>query len=227
MFEVSKDWNPLQKKLKETILKKERFNEVKELLYQMHSIVHASEVYQRNTINFMDEIWQDLSDKAFRTMPSIKDDTVAWHVWHISRIEDLTSNCLIKNQSQVLNENWLKRLNIKVTDTGNAMTDDEIISLSCEINREALFEYRNAVGIRTKSIIDALQPEDMKRKVTKDGLNRILEEGGVTNHPVSAGLLDFWGKKNVAGIFFMPITRHQIVHLSDCRRLKGVCNRMK
>jgi hypothetical protein len=43
---------------------------------------------------------------------------------------------------------------------------------------------------------------------------------GVTEHKDSVWLLDFWGKKTVAGILLMPITRHQIVHLNDCIKLK-------
>ncbi len=47
-----------------------------------------------------------------------------------------------------------------------------------------------------------------------------VKEGGVLEHPESSRLLEFWGKKDVAGIILMPITCHQIVHLSDCIKLK-------
>ncbi|MHB8129650.1 MAG: DinB family protein [Mobilitalea sp.] len=220
MFQVGVDWNPLQAKLKEIILKKDHFDEMKQLLLKMHSLVHSSEVYNNQIETYMDEIWKDLSDKAFRTMPTIKDDTVAWNIWHSTRIEDLTSNLLIKNQSQVLDDGWLHKLNITIKDTGNAMSDDEILALSNQIDRDSLYEYRNAVGLRTKEIIEGLRAEDMKRKVTAEGLKQIANEGGVTQHPDSVWLLEFWGKKNVAGILLMPITRHQIVHLNDCKRLK-------
>jgi hypothetical protein len=33
-------------------------------------------------------------------------------------------------------------------------------------------------------------------------------------------LLDFWGKKNVARIIMMPITRHQIVRVNDSLKLR-------
>ncbi|MDF2943309.1 MAG: hypothetical protein K0S01_2167 [Herbinix sp.] len=226
MSQVGTDWNPLQSKLKEIILKKDRFEEMQQHLHMMHSLVHSSTVYNGDTNTYMDEIWKDLEDKAFRTMPTIKDDTVAWNIWHITRIEDLTSNILINNQKQVLDEDWLKKLKVTVKDTGNAMNDEEIINFSEQIDRTALYEYRNAVGLRTKQIIDGLKAEDMKRKVTKEGIDRIAFEGGVTPQPDSMWLLDFWGRKNVAGIILMPITRHQIVHLNDCRRLKDVCRRI-
>ena len=220
MFQPGSDWNPLQARLRELISKKEHFVEMQNLLLQMHSLVHSKQVYGGNSQTFMDEIWEGLSDQAFRTMPTIKDDTVAWNIWHITRIEDLTANYLISGQEQILDREWHEKLHTKVTDTGNAMTDEEILAFSNEIGMDALYEYRNAVGRRTKEIIEALKQEDMKRKVSQEGLRAIARVGGVSEHPDAIWLLDFWGRKTVAGIIQMPITRHQIVHLDDSARLK-------
>ena len=220
MFQPGSDWNPLQARLKELITKREHFMEMQKLLLQMHSLLHSKEVYEGDYPTFMDEIWEGLTDKAFRTMPTAKDDTIAWNIWHITRIEDLTANYLIVGQEQVLNQEWQKRLHTKVTDTGNAMTDEEILAFSNEVDKEALYEYRNAVGRQTKQIIEDLKPEDMKRKVSKLGLDAIVRVGGVSSHPDAVWLLDFMGRKTVAGIIQMPITRHQIVHLNDSVRLK-------
>lgn len=222
MFQPAKDWNPLQTRLKEMMMKKEYFEEAKELLLQMHSLLHTSEVYHTDKSTLMDEVWDGLEGESFRTMPTVKDDTAAWNIWHITRIEDLTTNLLIANNDQELSEEWLHRMNVTVRDTGNAMTDDEIIDLSGRIDREGLYQYRNAVGRRTKDILQGLKQEDMKRKVSQEGIARIRLEGGVTEHVDSIWLLSFWGKKNIAGILLMPVTRHQIVHLNDCRRLKSV-----
>jgi hypothetical protein len=48
-----------------------------------------------------------------------------------------------------------------------------------------------------------------------------MEEGVLTRQDDSIWLLDFWGKKTVAGLLQMPITRHQIVHINDCFKLKA------
>ncbi len=225
MVKVTADWNPMQSKLRELIQSKDNFGEMKELLFQMHALVHSSAVYQGKETTYMDEIWEGLDDMAFKKMPTVKDDTIAWNIWHITRIEDLTVNLLITKGNQVLDEEWHKRLGTAVKDTGNAMTDEEIIELSQTIHRESLYEYRNAVGQKTRQMIQDLRQEDLKRKVEKEGLNRILNEGGVTTHPDSIWLLDFWGRKNVAGIILMPVTRHQVVHINDCLRLKNICKK--
>lgn len=153
--------------------------------------------------------------------------TIAWNIWHITRIEDLTVNILIADEIQEFKrQNWPARLNIEVSDTGNAMSDDEIISLSEKINMEELREYRKAVGKRTREVILKLKPDDFKKKVQKNRLNHILDEGGVLDVEDSKWLLDFWGKKNIAGLILMPITRHQVVHLNDSLKLKKKCSRL-
>ncbi|MGN6713971.1 DinB family protein [Anaerocolumna jejuensis] len=220
MFQVGTDWNPKQARLKELIAKPEKFEEAKELCLQLHSIVHSSEITPGVEQTLLDEVWEGLTEKAFLTMPTVKDVTVAWNIWHITRIEDITANILIGEREQVLDEEWLERLGVRVRDTGNAMTDEEILALSRQLAREELKSYRDAVGVRTKEIINNLTSPDLKRKVKGESIARILKEGGVTEQEDSIWLLDFWGKKNIAGILLMPITRHQAGHLNDCIKLK-------
>lgn len=226
MFSVGTQWNPLQARLRELLGHKESFAEAMELVMRMHGLLHTRDVSGQSVPTLMDEVWENLSDFAFRTMPTAADVTVAWNIWHITRIEDLTCNLLMADGNQVLDEAWLSRLHTRVRDTGNAMTDGEILSFSGEADKQALREYRGAVGRRVREVIANLAPDDLKRTFSKRQVDRILEEGGVLTHPDSVWLLDFWGKKNVAGILLMPITRHQMGHLNDCLKLKEKCARL-
>ncbi|NLE03299.1 MAG: DinB family protein [Crenarchaeota archaeon] len=225
MYSVGQYWNPKQAELKQ-MLKEGKIEEVKTILYELHSFVHSANVYEGQYYSYLDEILEGLSDKAFRIMPSMGDNTIIWNLWHITRIEDITANILIAKGEQVLDDNWLVRLNTSVKDTGNAMSGEEINSFSCDINTDELINYRNAVGARTKQIIANLKQEDLKRRFSQKHKNKILSEGGVVEHPQSIWLLDFWSKKNVAGILMMPITRHQIAHLNDCKKLKAKCSKL-
>lgn len=130
-------------------------------------------------------------------------------------------NILIADGNQVFDDRWKTRLNTTVTDTGNALTDEEIICLSKSLNIPELLNYRNEVGRRTREIVQNLLAEDMKRNVSQQGLDRILSEGGITQQEDSIWLLDFWGKKDVAGLLLMPPTRHVIMHLNDCCKWKS------
>lgn len=79
---------------------------------------------------------------------------------------------------------------------------------------------RNEVGRKSREIVRSLSPADMRRKIPAQRIDRILEEGGVTNHKDSIWLLDFWAKKDIAGILLMPPTRHVMLHLNDCCKWK-------
>lgn len=226
MYEAASEWSPKQALLKGNIMRSDTYPGAKALLFEMHAQLHTADVYGSDGPTFLDEVWSDVNDLVFRSMPTPEDATFAWDVWHITRIEDLVVNILIDNGKQVLDEEWLNRLGTDVKDTGNAMTDPEIIALSNELNQQALFDYRRAVGVQTKRVLEGLYFQDMSRKVTKPRLSRILQEGGVLEHPESIWLLDFWGKKTVAGLILMPITRHQLVHLNDCIKLKRKCRRL-
>jgi hypothetical protein len=225
MFQLRTDWNPKQARLKAIILRRDRFSETRALLFSMHSTLHTSEVYDTHSPTYMDEVWSGVDEQTFRTMPTTKDVTVAWDIWHITRIEDLTANILVAGGSQILNDDWLRKMKTRVKDTGNAMTDEEINRFSNEISMDGLKRYRSTVGKRTKKIVENSRQEDMKQRVEKSRLTRILNEGGVIQHKDSIWLLDFWGRKSIAGIFLMPITRHQVVHLNDCQKLKEKCKR--
>ena len=156
---------------------------------------------------------------------SDKETSILWDIWHITRIEDIVSNILMGNKETVFNNEIQAKLNIKIKDTGNALTHSEIESLNKNINIKELNGYRVKVGKSTQKIIEALEFTDIKRKVGKEQLEKVKQNGGVIDDPKSIWLLDFWGKKNILGLIMMPITRHQIVHLNDCFKIKQKYNK--
>ncbi len=226
MFQVGTDWNPKQAMLKDLFTRQDDFEQAVALCLSMHAMVHESSMTGFPETTYEDEIWDSLDRKAFETMPTVKDVTIAWNLWHITRIEDLTVNFLIAGGDQVFNEDWRARMGTKFKDTGNAMTDGQILELSRSLNREELRNYRNEVGRRTRTVFGQLCRQDRKRKVNPKDLQRIFDAGGVTAQSESVWLLDFWGGKTVSGLLLMPVTRHQIVHLNDSVKLKKKCGKL-
>ena len=219
MFSVAKEWNPKQALLKQCLSDESKFTQSIDLLLEMHALLHDARVSQTSKQTFMDMLWDGLDQVGFSSL-SPNHHSIAWNIWHITRIEDITANILIAEQEPVLNAEWLESLNSNVTDTGNAMTPGEIMQFSQTLDIQAVRDYRSAVGRQTRKIIRRLQPSDLKRKVNQAQLAHILESGGVLNHPDSIWLLDFWGKKTVAGLILMPLTRHQVLHLNECQQIK-------
>ncbi len=209
----------LHKELKSIIKKPAEFGRARQLFLNLHAMLHTS-IVSGGEYGETDCLLSDLAESDFYTIPSAKDETIAWQLWHIARIEDLTMNFLVARREQVFDSEWQRRLNVTVTDTGNAMGDEEIYDFSRRINGAELIEYRNAVGMRTREIVTALAASDMKRKVNAEDCRKIYDAGGVTDNPDSVWLLDFWGGKDVAGLLLMPATRHSILHLNNCCKVK-------
>ena len=205
----------LAKELSGVIKKPDEIERVKVLFLELHSKLHLSEI-SKTEPNEVNSLLADLLPDEYRIMPTAKDETIAWALWHLARIEDLTMSFLVSEEDQLLSPDWKKSLNAPIEDTGNALTDDEIMNLSEMLDVAALLAYRNAVGKRTQEIVKSLSALDLKRKVNPQAIDRIKQVGGVTTHKDSLWLLEYWGKKDVAGLLLMPPTRHAVMHLNDC-----------
>ena len=96
----------------------------------------------------------------------------------------------------------------------------QIENLSKKIDVDALRDYRLTVGRQTRKIINLLKPADLKRKVDPSRIEKIKEEGAVLE--TASDLLDYWSKRNIAGLMLMPATRHNLVHLNECKNIKAL-----
>lgn len=211
-----KSWNNEIKQLRAIILKPDKIEESINLSLNLHAMVHASIMSGIDKVTFEDELWEGLDENMFKTATNEKGRTIAYGFWHSTRIEDITMNLLVAEDNQVFNTgHWQTKINSKITDTGNAMSQSEIMEFSKNINMHELKNYRIEVGRRTRDVIKKLSTEDMKRKFDKSSLQRILDEGAVLNVEASNWLIDFWGRKNVSGIILMPATRHHVVHINE------------
>ena len=178
------------KELSSIIRKTSETERSKDLFLQIHAKLHSS-VVSGTDKNEVDNLLCDLKQNEYG-----KDETIAWGLWHIARIEDLTMNILVARKEQVFNQDWKERLNARITDTGNALSDDEIIDFSRNVNTEQLICYRNAVAQTTRDIIRSLSAADLKRQIRQDDIEKILSVGGVTQQETSYGCL-ISGKKRM------------------------------
>ena len=160
------------KELNRIIRKPELIEQTKELFLEIHGKLHLS-VVSGNERNEVDELVGDLREDEYAIMPTAKDETIAWVLWHISRIEDLTMNILVNGEKQIFNEDWQTRMNSPIRDTGNALSDNQIIQLSKSLRIQELLEYRNEVGRKSREIIRTLSPDDIRRKSPTQRISRI------------------------------------------------------
>jgi hypothetical protein len=212
-------WNQQQQMLRQNLNHAESLPKAKNLLLSQHAMVHTARMSQSGLWSFEDEVLEGLSMQQMRLTPRNCDHSIAWILWHMTRIEDVTMNLLVAGNPQVLlREGWPGKMKIRDEDTGNAMTTASMAELSAIIDLEALREYRLYVGRQTREIVKSIHWEQIKQRVDPARLQQIVEQGAV---PKGAnGLLEYWGGLTVAGLLLMPPTRHNFVHLNEALRLR-------
>jgi hypothetical protein len=98
------------------------------------------------------------------------------------------------------------------------MNEEELAQLSATIDIQAVRAYRVAVGRRTRVIVQQLEPEELKHKVGPIRVQQVMDEGAVIE--AARGIVDYWSKRDIAGLLLMPATRHNLVHLNEALGLK-------
>lgn len=177
IYNSKENWFPHFKNLQLLLKKPTDIENIRTELQYLHSQLHQREVYGLESPTYYDEVISDLNQNNFNICPTAKNMTVAWDLWHITRIEDLTTSILLCRNRQKFDEFRLK-LGTDVTDTGNAMTDEEIFRLGSELSIENLLLYRKEVGKKTKMFIDQLTIRNLSRRFLNDEVCRIkMREG--------------------------------------------------
>jgi len=195
-----------------------------ESFYLQHARLHSQAMTGANDWSFEDAILDDLPVEQFRLIPGNRPHSIAWILWHISRIEDVAMNILVAGEEQILVEgNWLKHLEVDTPSTGNAMSSSEIQDLSRQVNIPALRAYRLEVGRRTRHICQSLTSQDLRRKVDPQRLERVVTSGALVENAI--GVKVYWGKRDIAGLLLMPASRHILVHLNESLTLKRQISR--
>ena len=89
---------------------------------------------------------------------------------------------------------------------------------SATVDVAALRAYRLVVGQRTQEIVHQLKSSDLKQKVDPTRIERVEAEDVVAE--AAHGIVDYWSKRDIAGLLLMPATRHNLSHLNEALRLK-------
>lgn len=192
------------------------------------------EIGKRNLLTLredLSEIYNYIFDicrnEDFCKMPLTNKKTIAYYLYHLIRIEDITSNTLIAGKEQLFFvKNFDKLLNSPTITTGNEITRDRLIEFSKMLDINQLRSYTAAVLANTNSIIQNTSYIDSKVKVSAERKAELLKTNTVSTEQNSSWLVDYWCNKTYAGLWLMPFSRHQMLHLDDCikiiKKIKGI-----
>lgn len=121
-----------------------------------HSGVHSAEV--AGGTPFTNRIFAGLTDDQMRARPGQGLNSLVWLLWHMARTEDVAVNLVVTDGRQVLDDAWVRRLNVPWRHIGTGMTDKEVSELTACADIAEVRAYRDAVGLRTREVVRALVP---------------------------------------------------------------------
>ena len=214
---MNKEWSELNKTMQAQLKKKDTFDDGIATLLEL----------RKQLWNTISSYKKELKREDFDSIPFINADgyhskTIAYSLWHIFRIEDIVAHTLIKGDEQVFfAKGYQEKTGSPIITTGNELVKMEISDFSNKLDLDALYSYISDVKKSTDKILKGLSFEDTKKKIS-DERRKELEALGVVSEDESAiWLIDYWCGKDVRGLIQMPFSRHWIMHIEACERIKS------
>lgn len=171
-------------------------------------------------MSIYDYIFTACNNEDFTKMPLAADKTIAYYLYHLTRIEDITSNTLIAATEQIFfAKNYDKLLNSPIITTGNEISRDKLVEFSTMLDINQLRTYTTDVLTNTNNIIKDMSYEESKTKVSDERKTKLLKLHTVSDDENAFWLVDYWCNKTFAGLLLMPFSRHQMLHLDGCLRI--------
>ena len=170
---------------------------------------------------FVDDLFAGLTDEQVRARPHGL-NSVAWLVWHATRVEDAAVNRFVADHPQVLaEEGWLDRLGVTRRDVGSGMASTEVEALSARIDPAALRGYARAVADRTRSVASSLSPAAWDEVVPADRIRSVVTDEALL---VDAGrwVEEFWARGHARGWYLLQTALlHPYGHWFEAMATRG------
>src|SRR5262249_31923291 len=121
-----------------------------------HAAVHARDVGGRPSP--VQRVFA-LDDARLRLRPGSGLNSLVWLLWHMARAEDVAVNAVVAGCDQVLDDGWIRRMDVPWRIIGTGMTENEVAEMTARADVAAVRAYRSAVGRRTREVVSALPPQ--------------------------------------------------------------------
>lgn len=184
---------------------------------RQHAAVHASDV---GGASLVERVFGGLDDETMRMRPGRGLNSLVWLVWHMARTEDAAVNPVVAARDQVLNEEWIRRMNVPWRTIGTGMTDQEVADLTAHADIAAVRAYRSAVGRRTQEVVRAMRPDAWDEIVATPDIRRAAAVGALrdwvegTKYP--------WLGWTRAEQRASSALRHNAAHIGEAVTIRGI-----
>jgi len=185
---------------------------------RQHAAVHARDVSGRDFPG--QRVFGELSDDQMRLRPGPGLNSLVWILWHMARTEDAAVNPVVAGRDQVLDDAWLRRMNVPWRIIGTGMTDDEVTEMTARADVAAVRAYRSAVGLRTREVVQALDAGAWDEIVGPEDIRRAAMTGAFRDWVEGAGYpwLGWTRGEQLAS----SALRHNAAHIGEAVTVRGL-----
>jgi uncharacterized damage-inducible protein DinB len=104
------------------------------------------------------------TDAQLHFVPPNGSHSIAWCLWHTTRVEDLIMNARVLKRPTIWNEEWARRTGLPLEGLGVGQSDAEAQRIHID-DMEAFAAYQEAVWAATLSFLDGATDADLEREV--------------------------------------------------------------
>ncbi|MBP5261712.1 MAG: phage head-tail adapter protein [Clostridiales bacterium] len=217
---MNKEWSEQNKRMQQLIRKADTFDQGREVLVGLRNELMDTLLSYREDLNR-----EDFDSMPFMNADGYHSKNIAYSIWHIFRIEDIVAHTLVNGDEEVLFAgDYQRRINSPIITTGNELVKGQISDFTKQLDIDELYSYIADVKRSTEDILRNLTYSDLKNKVTDARKDALISLGVVSTDENAFWLVDYWCGKDVRGLVQMPFSRHWIMHIEACQRIK---NRLK
>ena len=214
---MNKEWSEQNKKMQSLIGKADTFEEGKKVLFALRDDLMKSLLAMKKDLKR-----EDLDAMPFMNADGYHSKNIAYSIWHIFRIEDIVAHTLIKGDEEVLfSGRYQSRIKSPILTTGNELVKEQISDFTKQLDIDELYSYIADVKKSTEEIIRGMTYSDLKAKVSDERKEKLISLGVVSTDENAVWLIDYWCGKDVRGLIKMPFSRHWIMHIEACLRIKN------
>ena len=214
---MNKEWSELNKTMQLQVKKKETFPQGIETLLALRKQLMEQILEFKKTLNRV-----DFSAMPYPNADGYHSKTIAYSLYHIFRIEDITANSLIKKDTQIFfANNYQQKMNSPIITTGNELAGKLIAEFSQKLDIDGLYSYIADVDGATTELLKSLSHSDLKTKMTETDRENLIKLKTVSEDENAVWLIDYWCGKDVVGLIKMPLSRHWIMHVEACLRIRN------
>lgn len=213
---INKDWSALNALLQKQFKKEITYKEgITTLLALRKELMDTVESFKKELNR------EDFDAMPFMNARGYHNKTIAYSLWHVFRIEDIVVHSIINDEEQIFfSKEYNKRIGASILTTGNELVKEQIQAFSKELNLDELYAYMHDVKESSEDLIKALSYKDIKRKMAEDKKDYVYELDVVSTCEDAIWLVEYWCNKDVKGLLQMPLSRHWIMHVQACLRIK-------